>query len=89
MLGINLWFALLIANNVVLGLTNDDVLFPFQNISLSWDERVDDLVSRLTIDEIIAQLAHGGDLVPPAPAIPRLGILQWAWNTECLHGDVN
>ena len=69
--------------NVVLG------DFPFRNISLSWHERVDDLVSRLTLEEVVYQMAKGGTSVHggPAPAIPRLGIKPYSWNTECLHGD--
>ncbi|KAK6968353.1 beta-D-xylosidase 2 isoform X2 [Biomphalaria glabrata] len=65
-------------------------LFPFQNTSLPWDDRVDDLVSRLTLDEIQVQMSRGGTGPGggPAPAIPRLGIGRYAWNTECLRGDV-
>ncbi|ESO88943.1 hypothetical protein LOTGIDRAFT_154011 [Lottia gigantea] len=63
--------------------------FPFRNTSLSWDERVDDLVGRLTLDEIQLQMAKGGaGINGPAPAIDRLGIKPYQWDTECLHGDV-
>jgi beta-glucosidase len=54
--------------------------YPFQNPSLSFDERVDDLVSRLTTEEKIGQLMNG------APAIQRLGIPEYNWWNECLHG---
>ncbi|ESP01987.1 hypothetical protein LOTGIDRAFT_157123 [Lottia gigantea] len=60
--------------------------YPFYNTSLPWDVRVDDLVSRLTLQELQEQLARG---TGGAPAIPRLGIKQWEWWTECLNGDVN
>ncbi|XP_064596521.1 uncharacterized protein LOC135463130 [Liolophura sinensis] len=59
--------------------------FPFRNISLSWDERVNDLVGRLTLDEIVPQMAK----TRPAPAIDRLGIKAHDWDTECLRGDVD
>ncbi|XP_067675105.1 uncharacterized protein [Haliotis asinina] len=64
--------------------------YPFQDPSLSWETRVDDLVSRLTIEEIQEQMARGGagSSGGPAPAIPRLGIGPYSWNTECLRGDV-
>ncbi|ESO99214.1 hypothetical protein LOTGIDRAFT_239741 [Lottia gigantea] len=63
--------------------------FPFRNTSLLWDERVDDLVGRLTLDEIQLQMAKGGaGINGPAPAIDRLGIKPYQWDTECLHGDV-
>ncbi|XP_055862919.1 xylan 1,4-beta-xylosidase-like isoform X1 [Biomphalaria glabrata] len=65
-------------------------VFPFQNTSLPWNVRVDDLVSRLTLEEIQLQMARGGagEYGGPAPAIPRLGIGPYNWDTECLRGDV-
>lgn len=49
--------------------------FPFRNTSLPWNDRVNDLVSRLTLEEIQLQMARGGsgEYGGPAPAIPRLG----------------
>ena len=65
--------------------------FPFRNTSLSWEERVNDLISRLTLEEIMVQMSRGGSGPHggPAPAISRLGIDPWSWNTECLRGDGN
>jgi len=58
--------------------------YPFRDASLSWDARVEDLVSRLTLREMVDQMANGG---PGAePDIQRLGIPAYNWNTECLHG---
>ncbi|HEX9620719.1 MAG TPA: glycoside hydrolase family 3 C-terminal domain-containing protein [Polyangiaceae bacterium] len=54
--------------------------FPFQNPDLPLGQRVDDLVSRLTLNEKAAQMLH------EAPAIPRLGIPAYNWWNECLHG---
>lgn len=70
-----------------LGLVTCD--FPFRNISLPWNTRVDDLVSRLTLADVMFQMAKGGTSIHggPAPAIPRLGIGPYSWNTECLRGD--
>ncbi|KAJ1176806.1 hypothetical protein NDU88_002073 [Pleurodeles waltl] len=62
--------------------------YPFLDPSLSWEERVDDLITRLTLDEMILQMARGGTQENgPAPAIERLGIKPYSWNTECLRGD--
>lgn len=81
------YIVLVLSINVTLSF--GDSVYPFQNISLSWDERVDDLISRLTIDEIVDQLSHGGySDAGPTPPIPRLGINSYSWNTECLRGDV-
>jgi beta-glucosidase len=44
------------------------------------DTRVDDLISRLTLDEKIGQMIHN------APAIERLDIPAYNWWNECLHG---
>ncbi|CAF0836379.1 unnamed protein product [Adineta steineri] len=70
------------------GIHND--LFPFRNVSLDWPVRVDDLVSRLTVHEIIDQMAYaGGWDAGVTPPIPRLNILPYSWGTECLRGDVS
>ena len=61
--------------------------FPFNDVSLSWKERVDDLVKRLTVDEITLQMALGGRSTY-SPGIPRLGIKPYPWGAECLRGDV-
>jgi beta-glucosidase len=44
------------------------------------EKRVDDLVSRLTLEEKAAQLMNN------APAIGRLGVPAYNWWNECLHG---
>ncbi|GAA4728907.1 glycoside hydrolase family 3 protein [Flavisolibacter ginsenosidimutans] len=54
--------------------------YPFQNTSLSFEARVNDLVSRLTLEEKVAQMLNA------APAIPRLGIPAYDWWNEVLHG---
>jgi beta-glucosidase len=63
---------------------------PFRNVSLPWNIRVQDLVSRLTVEEVVLQLSKGGagKNGGPAPSIPQLGIDPYQWNTECLRGDV-
>jgi beta-glucosidase len=53
---------------------------PYQNPNLPTKTRVDDLVSRMTIDEKILQMQNA------APAIDRLGIPQYEWWNEALHG---
>jgi len=53
---------------------------PFMNSSLPVNERVADLVSRMTLKEKADQLLY------TAPAIPRLGIPEYNWWNEALHG---
>jgi beta-glucosidase len=52
----------------------------FQDPSRSVDERVADLLARMTLDEKVAQL------MTDAPAIPRLGVPAYDWWNEALHG---
>ncbi|HEY6951145.1 MAG TPA: glycoside hydrolase family 3 C-terminal domain-containing protein [Bacteroidota bacterium] len=58
----------------------DGPRFPFEDTSRSIEKRVNDLVSRLTLDEKVAQMQNR------AAAIPRLGIPEYNWWSECLHG---
>jgi beta-glucosidase len=53
---------------------------PCLDPSLPIDQRVNDLVSRLTLDEKISQMQD------VAPAIPRLNIPAYNWWNEGLHG---
>lgn len=52
----------------------------YQNTSLNFEARAQDLVSRMTLDEKIPQLIND------APAIPRLGVREFNWWNEGLHG---
>jgi beta-glucosidase len=54
--------------------------FAFQNTSLSFEQRVNDLVGRLTLEEKVAQMLNS------APAIKRLGVPAYDWWNEVLHG---
>ena len=54
--------------------------YPFQNPDLPIDQRVNDLVSRLTLEEKVYQMINA------APAIERLGIPAYNWWNEALHG---
>ena len=54
--------------------------FPYQNPSLPLEQRVADLVGRLTPEEKISQMTM------TAAAIPRLGIPEYTWWNEGLHG---
>jgi beta-glucosidase len=54
--------------------------YPFQNPDLTVTERAADLVSRLTLEEKVAQMLNS------TPAIERLGIPPYDWWNECLHG---
>lgn len=55
-------------------------LLPFRDETLPTEERVHDLISRLTLEEKVLQMLHD------APAIPRLGIAAYSWWNETLHG---
>jgi beta-glucosidase len=53
---------------------------PFRNPALPIEQRVNDLVSRMTLEEKVSQMVH------TAAAIPRLGIPEYNWWSEGLHG---
>lgn len=53
---------------------------PYRDLSLSAPVRAADLVSRLTLEEKAAQLVND------ATAVPRLGIREYNWWNEGLHG---
>jgi len=73
-----LLFLLLLA--ITKSKAQDYKLFPMWNDKLSFEERVNDLVSRLTLEEKVAQMLNA------APAIPRLGVSAYDWWNETLHG---
>jgi len=52
----------------------------YRNPSLPIDQRVDDLLSRMTLEEKVSQLTHDAD------GVPRLGIPAYNWWNEGLHG---
>ncbi|MGA2982741.1 MAG: glycoside hydrolase family 3 C-terminal domain-containing protein [Terriglobia bacterium] len=61
--------------------TNTEKSSPaFRDPSLPIEKRVDDLVSRLTLDEKVQQMQY------TAPEITRLGIPSYNWWSEALHG---
>ena len=75
-------FSLLLSaffSQIIEGQQNPATL-PFRNPSLSVEERVNDLVSRMTLQEKADQLLY------TAPAIPRLGVPAYTWWNEALHG---
>ena len=55
-------------------------MLPYQNALLSAEQRADDLLSRLTLEEKTKLM------MDISPAIPRLGIPQFQWWNEALHG---
>ncbi len=54
--------------------------FKFMNTALPIDQRVDDLIGRMTLEEKVSQMRDH------APAIPRLGVPKYDWWNEGLHG---
>lgn len=72
-----LGFVLLMSSSSLFG---QNYPYPFQNPTLSIEKRVDDLISRMTLEEKVGQLMYS------APAIERLDVPAYNWWNECLHG---
>ncbi len=53
---------------------------PYQDTSLTAEQRAEDLLLRLTLEEKVALMQNA------SPAIPRLGIKEYDWWNEALHG---
>lgn len=52
----------------------------FRRTDLPLEERIADLISHLTLEEKVSQMVYD------SAAIPRLGIEEYNWWNECLHG---
>ncbi|MDP4273177.1 MAG: glycoside hydrolase family 3 C-terminal domain-containing protein [Bacteroidota bacterium] len=70
-------FAILIGTFLLLPLVKGQ---PYKDINLSFEERVNNLISQMTLDEKISQM------MDVAQAIPRLDIPAYNWWNEGLHG---
>ena len=57
--------------------------YPFCDVSLPLDKRVDDLISKLTLDEKPQLLVARNS---PKGNISRLGIPEYDWGGNCIHG---
>jgi beta-glucosidase len=60
--------------------TNPSAALPYLDPSLPMNVRVDDLVSRMTLEEKASQLVN------QSRAIPRLQVPEYDWWSEALHG---
>src|SRR5574344_485084 len=57
--------------------------YPFNDPKLPFEQRADDLIARLTLEEKAALMCD------QSQAIPRLGIRPFNWWSEALHGYAN
>lgn len=76
----NCMVGMLIFLTFLAAVAQDKNQLPYQNSYLTIEERVTDLVSRMTLDEKISQMMND------AKAIDRLGIPAYNWWNEGLHG---
>jgi beta-glucosidase len=71
---------LLLFFNLVIVFGQSPEKLPFRNSTLNIDQRIVDLLSRLTLEEKVSQMMN------QTPAIERLGIPPYDWWNEALHG---
>lgn len=71
---------LIVPSLILAQLQYNETDFPFRNPDLPLDTRVNDLVSRLTLEEKVSQMQNSSE------EIKRLGIPRYNWWNECLHG---
>lgn len=69
---------------VIAGAACED--YPFRDPKLPWDKRVDDIIGRLTLEEIASQTMTG--YRNPTEGVTRLGINKHIWFSECIHGQM-
>lgn len=74
---------LFIASVILLSLISCTKKYPYQDPSLSSEERAKDLLTRLTLEEKVMLMCDQSN------AIPRLGIKKFNWWSEALHGLAN
>ncbi|MDP4283606.1 MAG: glycoside hydrolase family 3 C-terminal domain-containing protein [Bacteroidota bacterium] len=75
-----LFYTLIFAIAAFSAVAQNKYTYPFQNPSLAIEKRVNDLLSKLTLQEKVSQMLNS------TPAIERLGIPPYDWWNECLHG---
>ena len=76
----NILITTLLTSWLTLSCTQQQADYPFRNPDLPVDERVEDLLNRLTPEEKVGQMMNA------TPAIERLGIPPYDWWNEALHG---
>jgi len=63
-----------------LGLQSQNYSYPFLDPSIAINDRVEDLLLKLSLEEKASLMLYN------SPAIERLGIPEYNWWNECLHG---
>ena len=76
----NVWKLLIGTSIIGSCLLSCNSKLPYEDPTLSADERAMDLVKRLTLEEKVSLMQN------TSPAIPRLGIKEYDWWNEALHG---
>jgi beta-glucosidase len=73
-----LWSVIILLGNLLIPQKPPE--YHFYDTTLPIEERVNDLIGRLTLEEKAGMMLHN------SKAIPRLGIPEYNWWNECLHG---
>ena len=79
-MNIRLFLAIVFIILGVSGSFSQNYTYPYKDPSVDIDLRIDDLLSKLTLEEKASLMLYN------SPAIERLGIQEYNWWNECLHG---
>ena len=71
---------LILSSCIAYGQQPEPASLPYMNPSLPIDQRIDDLIGRMSLEEKVQQMRDH------APAIPRLDVPRYDWWNEGLHG---
>jgi beta-glucosidase len=73
-------YLMVVLSIILISSCEQEEVLLYRDTDFTFEERTEDLVSRMTLEEKVSQMVNG------SPAIERLGIPEYNWWSEALHG---